>query len=145
MSNALSSKQLEARLANLEEHLRAENYHDLDAIMETYGQTARVVINGHVFGHPDSIRAFHDKFGFGQHGSFTSLRIREERRYICEDAIILEATLSGKHVDKWQGIDATGQDFAVAVCTIYTFDEEGKLAGEHIYFDTQLLLKQLRN
>lgn len=145
MSKALLSKQLDARLATLEEHLRAENNHDLDAIMKTYGQTAVVVINSHVFGYPDSIRAFHDKFGFGRRGSFSSLRVREKQRYICDDAIILEATLSGKHVDKWQGVDAKGRDFEIPVCTIYTFDEEGKLAGEHVYFDTQLLTKQLRS
>ncbi|MCA1567751.1 MAG: ester cyclase [Acidobacteria bacterium] len=145
MSETLSSKQMEARLANLEKHLRAENDHDLDGIMETYGQKPRVVINKYIFEDLDSIRAFHDTFGFGRHGSFSTLRVREKRRFICDDAIVVEATLSGKHVNIWQGITATGREFEVPACTIYIFDEEGKLADERVYFDNQLIIRQLRN
>ena len=145
MSETLPSKQIEARLVNLEKHLRAENNHDLDGIMETYGQKPRVVINNHTFEDLDSIRTFHDKFGFGRHGSFSTLRVTETRRYVCDDAVVVEATLSGKHVNAWQGIAATGREFEVPVCTIYTFDEEGKLADERVYFDNQLIIKHLRN
>lgn len=51
--------------------------------------------------------------------------------------------MRGRHTGTWQGIASTGRDFEVAVCTVYKFDEDGKLAGEHVYFDTGSLLKQL--
>ncbi|HEX8174144.1 MAG TPA: nuclear transport factor 2 family protein [Pyrinomonadaceae bacterium] len=145
MPDALSPKQKAARLANLEEHLDAENAHDLARIMKTYGQNPVVVINGNTFNHLQAIHAFHEKFGFGQHGSFTNLRVQEKQRYICDDAIILEAILSGKQMAAWQGIASTGRDFEIPVCTVYTFDEDGKLAGERVYFDSALLISQLRS
>jgi hypothetical protein len=145
MPDALSPEQKAARLASLEKHLDAENNHDVDGIMKTYGQNPVVVINSYTFEHPQGIRSFHEKFGFGQCGSFTNLRVQERQRYTCDDAIILEATLSGKHTATWQGIAATGRDFEIPVCTIYTFDEEGKLAGEHVYFDSSMLISQLRS
>jgi predicted ester cyclase len=49
----------------------------------------------------------------------------------------------GRHTGEWQGIAATGRKIEVAVCTVYKFDERGKLASENVYFDTGSLLKQL--
>jgi SnoaL-like polyketide cyclase len=51
--------------------------------------------------------------------------------------------LSGKHTGDWQGIQATGRGFEIPACAIFTFDEDGRLAGERVYFDMALLLKQI--
>ena len=144
MSKELAQgERLKARIDLLEEHLRAENDHDLDAIMETFGGTARLVLNGYSFGDADGIRALHRDFGFAEDGGFSDLRVDERRRYIDASAIIMEQTLSGKHTGTWQGIAASGREFRIPVCTIYTFDEEDKIVGENVYFDRALLLKQL--
>jgi steroid delta-isomerase-like uncharacterized protein len=143
MSQAWSEDQLKARVALLEEHLRAENAHDLEAIMETFGQGAIMILNGYTFEDHKGIRSLHEEFGFNDSGGFSDLRIDVKRRHIADDAIILEQTLSGRHTGTWQGYQATGRSFKVAVCTVYTFDEEGKLAGENAYFDRAFLLKQL--
>ncbi len=143
MSQAWSEDQLRTRVALLEEHLRAENAHELEAIMETFGQGAIMVLNGYTFEDHNGIRSLHEEFGFNDNGGFSDLRIDVRRRHIASDAIVLEQTLSGKHTGAWQGYQATGRSFKVAVCTVYTFDEEGKLAGENAYFDRALLLKQL--
>ncbi|HEV2911864.1 MAG TPA: ester cyclase [Pyrinomonadaceae bacterium] len=143
MPNALAEDRRRARIGLLEEHLRAENLHDLDAIMETFGAGARLILNGYAFADPDGIRALHRDFGFAEDGGFSDLRVDERRRYISDDAVIMEQTLSGKHTGTWQGIEATRREFKIPVCTVYTFDEEDKLAGENVYFDRALLLKQL--
>ena len=143
MPGTLTEDQLKRRVALLEKHLSAENAHDLDGIMKTFGQGARLVLNGYAFDDHERIRALHEDLGFSERGGFSDLRIEERRRYITDDAIILEQTLSGHHTGTWQGVTATGRSFKIAVCTVYTFDEEGKLAGENAYFDGAFLLKQL--
>jgi len=143
MSKAWSEDQLSTRAQLLEEHLRAENAHDLEAIMATFGQGAIMILNGYTFEDHKGIRSLHEEFGFNNNGGFSDLRIDVKRRHIADDAIILEQSLSGRHTGTWQGYAATGRSFKVAVCTVYTFDEEGKLAGENAYFDRALLLKQL--
>jgi len=143
MTKTWTDEQLRARVALLEEHLRAENAHELEAIMETFGHGATMILNGYTFEDHAGIRALHEEFGFGEGGGFSDLRIEERQRYIAGDAIVLEQTLSGRHTGTWQGLAATARSFKVAVCTVYTFDEEGKLAGENAYFDRALLLKQL--
>jgi len=131
------------RVSLLEEHLRAENAHDLVGIMKTFAHGATLVLNGYAFDDHERIRALHEDLGFSERGGFSDLRIDERRRYIADNAIILEQTLSGTHTGTWQGVAATGRSFQVAVCTVYIFDEEGKLSGENAYFDQSHLLKQL--
>lgn len=143
MSRTLNEDRLRTRVQLLEEHLRAENAHDMDGIMETFGQGARLVLNGYTFGDHDRIRALHEDLGFGERGGFSDLKVEERRRYVADDAIILEQTLSGTHTGTWQGVEATARSFKVAVCTVYSFDEDGKLASENAYFDGAYLLKQL--
>jgi ketosteroid isomerase-like protein len=134
---------LKARVRLLNEHLEAENRYDIEGIMRTYEQDASVIINGNVFRGLESIRKFHERLGFDQNGGFSNLRVGERHRYVHDEAIIIEQTLSGTHTGAWQGIAATGRSFEVPVCTIYTFGKENKLAGESVYFDSWTLLGQL--
>jgi SnoaL-like polyketide cyclase len=137
------NEQLKARIKLLNEHLDAEKNYDIEGIMCTYEQGASVIINGNVFRGPESIHKFHERLGFDQNGGFSNLRVGERHRYVHEEAIIIEQTLSGIHTGTWQGIVATGLSFEVPVCTVYTFGKENKLAGESVYFDSMLLLRQL--
>ena len=135
--------QLEPRIELLNRHLDAENRHDVEAIMDTYERDPEVIINGSVFSGTDSIRKFHERLGFGQNGGFSDLRVGERHRFIHDEAIIVEQTLSGRHTGTWQGVAATGRSFEIPVCTVYLFGGENRLAGERVYFDSVLLLKQL--
>jgi len=139
----MTDDNLKARVKCLNEHLEAENNYDLEGIMRTFEQNASVTINGNAFRGPESIRKFHERLGFDQNGGFSNLSVGERRRYVHDEAIIIEQTLSGIHTGTWQGIAATGRSFEVPVCTVYTFGKENKLAGESVYFDSALLLRQL--
>jgi hypothetical protein len=143
MSESLSQIQQQTRARGLEEHLQAENAHDVNAIMQTFADTGVLVFNGLPLSGHDRIRMLHEGLGFGERGGFSDLRIEETQRYVSDEAIILEQVVSGTHTGEWQGIAATGRQMAVAVCTVYKFDEAGKLASENVYFDTGTLLKQL--
>lgn len=143
MTTTLDQDQMEARLKLVEEHMRAENAHDVDGVMRTFGKDPTFVLNGDTLTGPESIRAMYEDFGFGGRGGFANIHVEEKQRYISDNAVILEATLGGEHTNTWQGIPATGRKVEVPLCAVFPFDEEGKLAGERVYLDGALLLRQL--
>ena len=144
MTTTLTQAQIQARLQLVEEHIRAENAHDLDGIMRTFGKDPLFVLNANTFNSHDSIRAMYQGFGFGgAGGGFAQVHVQVDRRHVSDDAIILEVTLTGEHTETWQGIPATGRKFSVPLCAVFPFDREGKLAGERVYLDGALLLQQL--
>jgi steroid delta-isomerase-like uncharacterized protein len=128
----------------LAQHLAAENAHDLDAIMGTYVDRPVVVLNGRAIEGPERVRQFHQRFGFGgDGGSFSDVQVAERHRHTTANAIVIEQTLSGRHVGEYEGLAPTGRTFSVAVCTVYRFDAAGRLASEDVYFDRQRLRDQL--
>lgn len=130
-------------LACLQAHLDAENRHDLEAILATYVADPRVTINGHDFVGIAAVRLFHDRFGFGGIGAFSEVHVAERSRHLCGRVVAIEQTISAIHTGRWQGHEPTGRTFRVPVCTLYTFAASGLLASEDVYFDSQLILKQL--
>lgn len=130
-------------LKTLDEHLQAENDHCLDDIMASYASDPIVNINGQLFEGIESVRFFHDRFGFGGNGGFSEVHVTEKKRRIFQDCVVIEQELNGIHTGTWQKHDPTGKKFIVPVCTIYSFDQNGKLLREDVYFDSALLLKQL--
>jgi hypothetical protein len=124
-------------------HLDAENRHDLEAIMATYVADPRVAINGQTFLGRERVQMFHERFGFGGNGAFSGLRVNERKRHQAESAVIIEQTLLGTHTGVWQGIQPTHQSFEIAVCTVYSFGDCGKLASEDVYFDSLVMRRML--
>jgi hypothetical protein len=120
----------------LDEHLAAENAHDLDRIMATYTASPVIELNGARIEGPVAVREFHRGFGFGgdSGASFSDVRVVERRRHRTPEAIILEQTLSAVHTGFWRGVAPTGRAVSVAVCTVYLF-EGGTLAQESVYLD----------
>ncbi len=143
MTSTLNQDQIQARLRIVEEHMHAENEHDVDGIMRTFGENPTFVLNGDTFTGQESIRAMYEGFGFGGRGGFANIHVDVKRRHIGDDAVILEATLSGEHTNTWQGIAATGRKVEVPLCAVFPFDGEGRLTGERVYLDGALLLTQL--
>ncbi len=127
----------------LARHLRAENSHDLDALMATFSPDAVFGVNGRVFEGHAAIRTQHARLGFGDTGAFSDLRVTERRRYVTVDAIVLETTLQGTHRAPWEDIAPTRRVFTLPVCTVYRFDADGRLLSEMLYFDGDTLRRQL--
>jgi steroid delta-isomerase-like uncharacterized protein len=143
MTSILSQDVLATRLQLVEDHIRAENEHDVNGIMETFVPEPTFVLNGTTVNGHESIRGFYEEFGFGEKGGFANLHVETLQRHVSDEAIILELTLSGEHQNTWQGIPATGRKFEIPACAVFFFDKAGKLAGERVYLDGALLLKQL--
>ncbi|MDG6027745.1 MAG: nuclear transport factor 2 family protein [Candidatus Brocadia sp.] len=144
MANGLTPEQREARIKVVEEHMHAENAHDIHRIMATFGPHPTLTFNGMTFDGHASIRAFYEELGFGSpHGGFPDLRAEVLHQHVSEDTITVEVMLYGTHTQTWQGIPATGREIAVPACAVFLFDATGKLAGERVYCDGGLLLKQM--
>ena len=130
-----------ARIAIVEEHIRLENAHDLDGVIHTFGGTARYDDEpwGEHYAGRDGVRQFYQQLM----KALPDLRIEVERRYVAEDAVLIEVTIRGTHLGGWRGLPATGRRVEFPLCGVYTFDSEDRLAGEKIYYDRGTVLRQL--
>jgi len=136
-------KTLDDRVRVIEKHLRAENAHDIDAIMATFGEHPTFRLNGTLHSDRDSIISMYDGLGFGEKGYFSDLKAEAKQQHVTEDSIVLELLLSGRHTADWQGLRATGRTFEIPACAVFEFDKQGTLAAERVYFDSGLLRQQL--
>lgn len=139
--NTSSDSTVSARLTLVEEHVRRENAHDLDGIMETFGEAARYddePWDTHYRGRQE-VRAFYQQML----QAMPDLHIDIRERHASEDAIILEVIICGRHLGAWRGLPATGRRIQFPLCGIFMFDDRARLAGEKIYYDRATVLRQL--
>jgi steroid delta-isomerase-like uncharacterized protein len=131
----------DARVALVEEHVCAENLHDLDAVMATFGPGARYEDGpwGDCRQGGDGVRSYYSELM----RALPDLSIETRRRHVSEDSVVLEVTIRGTHLGAWRGLPATHRRVEFPLCAIYTFDSDGRLSGERIYYDRGTVLRQL--
>ena len=131
----------DARMALVEHHVRAENNHDLDAVMATFGADARYddePWSDHRHGR-DGVQAYYSELL----RAVPDLVIDIVRRHVSADAVVLEVEIRGTHRGRWRGLPATGRRLRFPLCGVYSFDGNGHIAGERIYYDRATVLRQL--
>jgi steroid delta-isomerase-like uncharacterized protein len=137
----LEAERARARTAIVEEHIRGENRHDLDAMMATFGKDARYddePWGDHRTGR-DGVRSYYTELL----RALPDLAIEVKDRHVASGSIVLEVTIRGTHLGAWRGLPATGRPMEFPLCAVYTFDADDKLAGERIYYDRGAVLGQL--
>jgi steroid delta-isomerase-like uncharacterized protein len=129
------------RIALVEEHIRLENEHDLDGVLRTFGDAAGYDDEAWGEHHEGrtGVRAFYEQLM----KALPDLEISVQRRYVADDAIVVEVVIRGTHLGGWRGLPATGRRIEFPLCGVYTFDGEDRLAGERIYYDRGSVLRQL--
>jgi len=130
-----------ARVATVEEHIRSENRHDLEALMATFGSDARYddePWQDHRTG-LQGVRSYYTELL----ASLPDVAIEVRQQYVASDAIIVEVTIRGTHLGPWRGVPATGRRVEFPLCGVYTFDTQDRLAGERIYYDRGAVMRQL--
>lgn len=138
---SISTEKLAARIAIVEEHIRLENAHDLEGVLRTFGDTARYddePWDAHYEGR-EGVRRFYTQLM----KALPDLEIEVKRRYVTDDAILVEVAIRGTHLGGWRGLPATGRRIDFPLCGIYTFDANDRLAGEKIYYDRGMVWRQL--
>lgn len=143
MSAAANQLQRDQRTKLVEDHFNAENRHDMDGVIETFGNNSAFYLNGMKLEGHENIRACYESFGFGNNGYFSEINVEPKTWYGGDESITVELTFSGVHTKEWEGIPATNKKFEVPACAIYSFDNDGKLESERVYFDISSILKQL--
>lgn len=129
------------RMRLVEDHIQAENRHDLDAIIATFGMTARYddePWQAHYIGR-QQVSDFYSELL----RALPDLHIAVSERHEGAAAIILETVITGRHLHAWRGLPATGHRVEFPLCAIFTFDRSDRLAGEKIYYDRALVFQQL--
>jgi steroid delta-isomerase-like uncharacterized protein len=135
----IDEARIAARIKLIDEHNEAEMALDLDRTLATLSEAPDYKINNDEFSGREKIRAFYADFFTG----FPDLKVEITRRYVSDDAIIIEVTVSGTHKGPWSGIPATGRWAQVPICIIFPFDDNDRITGERVYFDSAHLLRQL--
>jgi steroid delta-isomerase-like uncharacterized protein len=131
----------EARIAVVEEHVRCENRHDLEAVIATFGTKARYddePWEDHRIGR-DGVRSYYTELM----RALPDLSIEVRHRHVATDSMVLEVTIRGTHLGPWRRLPATGRSLEFPLCAVYTFDSDDRLAGERIYYDRGVVLGQL--
>ena len=137
----VESGRLQARMAMVEEHVRSENRHDLEAVMATFGGDARYddePWNDHRVGR-DGVQSYYAELLL----AVPDLSIEVKHRHVASDSLVLEVTIRGTHCGPWRGLPPTGRRVEFPLCGVYTFDADDRLAGERIYYDRGAVLRQL--
>ncbi|MFN2563659.1 MAG: ester cyclase [Gemmatimonadaceae bacterium] len=141
MPTLLTDARAAARLAAVDEHARAENSHDLDRLMDTFGDRPvwddRSANERHDA--RDGVRTYYAELFAG----FPDFGFDIEWRHVAADAVILEVTVRGMHTGAWKGIAPTGRRVEFPVCAVFTFDETNRIQAETVYFDRMTVLSQL--
>lgn len=141
MLELLSEGRLKARLKVVEAHLQAESEHDLEALMQTYGETAGMEMTSageRYIGH----RAVRDTYAEWFQG-FPDLSIEVKSQHITETVIISELIMRGTHSGSWRGWAATEKKIEIPLCVIFLFGDHDRLTNVKAYFDFATLLTQL--
>jgi steroid delta-isomerase-like uncharacterized protein len=138
---ATLSESIRARLEVVEEHVRRENAHDLPGIMTTFGNQACYDDEpwGEHHDGRDAVRRYYEDL----FTALPDLHIDIAHRVAAEDGVALEVRISGTHLGCWRALRPTGRRVEFPLCGLFTFDEEGKLAGERIYYDRGSVLHQV--
>jgi steroid delta-isomerase-like uncharacterized protein len=138
---ALDPDRVRARIAAVDEHVRGENRHDLDALMAPFGAQAR--FDDEPWGDrregPEAVRAYYGELL----DALPDLVIDVRRRHAADEAVVLEVVIRGTHLGSWRGLPATGRRVEVPLCGVFEFDAENRLAGERVFYDRAAVLAQL--
>ena len=141
MARQLSDARIAARLAAVDEHARAENAHELDTLVATFGDRPYWDDLGSQERHQgrEGVRTYYAELFAG----FPDFGFDVVRRHVGAEAVVLEVLVRGTHTGTWKGIAATGRRVEFPVCAVFTFDETDRIEAEIVYFDRMTVLAQL--
>lgn len=141
MTTGAETSRRAQRLAAAREHIRLENAGDVDAIVATFGNSARYIDEpwGISQEGAEEVRAHYERLA----KALPDLRIDIEREHAGADAVVLELRVSGTHLGPWRGVPATGRRVNFSACVVFSFDDEGKIADERAYYDRASVLRQI--
>lgn len=120
-------------------HLDAENDGDIDAMIATFHRPRYQVVPMDVVS--DGEAAVRELVG-QLVGGFPDFRCEPIVVHHADDAVIVEARMTGTHKKEWAGIAPRGGRMDVAIACVFDFEDD-RLVNETVYFDFATLQRQL--
>jgi steroid delta-isomerase-like uncharacterized protein len=107
----------QARLAIVKEHVRFENLHDLEGILQTFGDVIAYEDQARGSEYPglEGIRSYYEQLLKAS----SDLRIDIKQEHVSNVAVILEVEISGTHTGDWDGLPSTGRRFVFPLCAVH--------------------------
>jgi steroid delta-isomerase-like uncharacterized protein len=137
----MNSSLQKARDRRVDQHLDAENQHEMELVTIDFGENAScddVASNQHAEG-PEGIRQWYKDI----YAAAPDLRIEELGRTEHGDHVTIDCMLHGTHKGTWHGVRATGTSFHVPAQVTYEFRHGSDfLKHETIDYDRSRLLEQ---
>lgn len=129
----------ERRQAVVQMHIDAENNGDLDAMIASFKSPRYEVFPmGAVFDGEDPVRTL----VAGLVSAFPDFNFAPTKTHHADDAVIVEARMTGTHQNEWAGIPPNGKKLDLPLVCVFDFEGDG-LINEKVYFDFADVQRQL--
>ena len=127
------------REAKVLEHFRAENEHDLDALLATFHEPHYEMMHlGRTHDGEEEVRALIS----GLYRGLPDIHAEPGQLRHLEDAVFVECITTGTHDGFFAGFEPTGKKIRSRSACIFEFDGD-KLLVERVYLDMATILRQL--
>ncbi len=128
-----------AREALVLEQMASEERGDFAATVATFARPRyEVAPTQETHDGAQAVRAFLEETGV----AFPAFRFEDRALHHADDAVIVEATFTGKHGGMWRGLPPTGREVAYRMCNVFVFEED-RLVCEKLHFDVLTILRQI--
>jgi len=128
------------RTAVINEHVAAENAHDVQRTLKTFHDKPHYWVRP--FGaETDGAGPVAELLG-SVFAAFPDFHFKQSRVYHAAEAFIMEGQITGTHRGTWAGVPASGKSVDFPLCLIFHFDGD-HLVSETVYFDHATLLTQI--
>jgi steroid delta-isomerase-like uncharacterized protein len=128
-----------SREATVRRHMEAENVHDFDTVIATFGHPRyELIATGQVHDGEAAVRAYFRE----SRTAFPDQRNELIMLHHADDAVVAEFWLLGTHRGPLMGVEPTGREFKCRMAAIFQFEGE-RLVCERVYFDSATIVRQL--
>lgn len=137
---AANGEMRDRRQAIVDEHVEAENAGDLDRALKTFHAHPHYVMLGTELDGEEAVRtALTALFT-----SFANFNYHITKTHHADEAVILLGYFTATHSGSYMGIAPRGRQISVPGVAIFDFEKD-RLLNETVFFDTNFLLRQLRD
>lgn len=127
------------REAIVRRHMEAENVHDFDAVIETFGHPRyELVATDQIHDGEAAVREYFRE----TRTAFPDQRNELIALHHLDDGVLSEFWLLGTHKGPLLGMEATGKPFRCRMAALFLF-EGADLVCERVYFDSATILRQI--
>ena len=129
----------ERREAIVQEHIAAENAHDVPRAIATFHRPRYDVAP---LGVINDGAASVDELLSGVFAGFPDFHVDVLKLHHADEAVIVEFRMTGTHRAPWGGLEPKGRRMDLRLVGIFDFEDD-RLMCEQVYFDMATLARQL--